>query len=148
MRALKILMLALMLVCSLPLLAQEDTPPKEEKKEEEKKDDTKDDAKEGQREMSAEGKSLYVDVELVFKKYYALVFEKVKANEQYKAEDVWNEAVKEAANAKYKDSEEFHKAVTAMKRKDRVFKKDMLDLTTRLAKENAEAIEKWTKEQK
>jgi hypothetical protein len=98
--------------------------------------------------MSAEGKTLYADVELVFKKYYALVFEKVKANEQYKAEDVWNEAVKEAVNAKYKDSAEFHKAVTAMKRKDRVFKKDVLDLTTRLAKENAEAIEKWTKEQK
>ena len=142
MRALKLLMLALTLVCGAPLFAQ-DTPPKEpEKIEGEDKD------KEEKREMSAEAKTLYEDVERVFKKYYEMVFEKVKANEQYKAEDVWNEAVKAAENAKYKDSDEFQKALTAMKRKDRVFRKDVLDLTTRLAKENTEAIEKWTKENK
>lgn len=145
----KILMLILALAFSGPLFAQ-DT-----KKEDPKKDDgTEEPAKdEGEkeapkRELSAEGKKLFEDVERVYAKYYEAVLAKVKANEPYKSDDVWAEAVKEAKNAKYKDSEAFHKAITDMKRKDRVFKKDVLDLTTRLAKENAEAIEKWSKEQK
>ncbi|MEZ5992631.1 MAG: hypothetical protein R3E76_09790 [Planctomycetota bacterium] len=142
MRTTKILMMVLALAFSAPLFAQEDT-----------KKDGEEPAKEGEkeapkREITAEGKSLFEDVERVFAKYYETVLAKVKANEPYKADDVWAEAIKEAKNAKYKDAESFHKAITDMKRKDRVFKKDVLDLTTRLAKENAEAIEKWSKEQK
>ncbi|MCG3183384.1 MAG: hypothetical protein ICCCNLDF_01481 [Planctomycetes bacterium] len=139
-----LLTMLLALAFCAPLFAQEAEKPPEPPKEE-KGEDVKEPQK---REMSEEGKTLFADVERVFKKYYEIVLAKVKANEPYKADDVWNEAVKEAKNAKYKDSTEFHDAITNMKRKDRVFKKDVLDLTTRLAKENAEAIEKWSKEQK
>jgi hypothetical protein len=136
----------LALALCAPLFAQDaekpPEPPKEEKAEGE-------DVKEPQkREMSEEAKTLFADVERVFKKYYEILLAKVKANEPYKADDVWNEAVKEAKNAKYKDSTEFHDAITNMKRKDRVFKKKVLELTTRLAKEYAEAVEKWSEEQK
>ena len=147
MRTTKILMMVLALAFSAPLFAQEDTPkdPKKDSAEPAKDEGEKETPK---REITAEGKSLFEDVERVFAKYYETVLAKVKANEPYKADDVWAEAIKEAKNAKYKDAESFHKAITDMKRKDRVFKKDVLDLTTRLAKENAEAIEKWSKEQK
>ena len=143
------LMMILALAASAPLFAQDETkkeePAKEEPAKEGEKDDTKEEAK---REMTEEGKKLYADVEVVFAKYYEIVLAKVKANEQYKADDVWAEAVKEAANTKYKDSTEFHDAITKMKRTDRAFKKDVLELTTRLAKENAAAIEEWSKDQK
>ena len=143
----KILMLVLALAVSAPLFAQDDTKKDDEKKTE------KPAAEEGEkeapkREMTEDGKKLYADVKLVYAKFYELALAKVKANEAYKSDDIWAEAIKEAKNAKYKDAESFHKAITDMKRKDRVFKKDVLDLTTRLAKENAEAIEKWSKEQK
>jgi uncharacterized protein YdeI (BOF family) len=139
------LMLILALAAGAPLFAQEETKKEEPAKEEPAKEGEKEEAK---REMTEEGKKLYSDVEIVFAKYYEIVLAKVKANEQYKSDDVWNEAVKEAKNAKYKDSVEFHDAITKMKRADRAFKKDVLELTTRLAKENAAAIEEWSKEQK
>jgi hypothetical protein len=143
------LMLILALAVGAPLFAQDATKKEEPAKEEPAKEDVKEGEKEeAKREMTEEGKKLYSDVEIVFAKYYEIVLAKVKANEQYKSDDVWNEAVKEAKNAKYKDSVEFHEAITKMKRADRAFKKDVLELTTRLAKENAAAIEEWSKDQK
>jgi biopolymer transport protein ExbD len=143
MRTLTLLMLALLVAA--PLSAQETEKPAPDKTEEkgaEKADEPK------KREMSDDGKLLFADVQRVYKKYYAIVLEKYKANEQYKTDDVWNEAVKEAKEAEYKDGTAFHDAITEMKRKDRVFKKEVQTLAEKLAKENAEAIEKWSKDQK
>ena len=90
-----LLTMLLALAFCAPLFAQEAEKPPEPPKEE-KGEDVKEPQK---REMSEEGKTLFADVERVFKKYYATVLAKVKANEPYKADDVWNEAVKEAKNA-------------------------------------------------
>ncbi|MCB9894893.1 MAG: hypothetical protein H6839_10620 [Planctomycetes bacterium] len=148
MKIITALMMALTLALSAPAFAQEtkkeETPSKEG-------ETVKDDA-EGKdvkkREMTAEGKSLYEDVERVYKKYYELVLAKVKSNEQYKADDVWAEAVKEAKNAKYKDMAEFSDAIVKMKQKDREFKKQVNSLMDDSAKKFAEDVKEWSKDQK
>jgi len=143
----KILMLVLALAVSAPLFAQDDTKKDDEKKTE------KPAADEGEkeapkREMTEDGKKLYADVKLVYAKFYELALAKVKANEAYKSDDIWAEAIKVTKNAKYKDTQAFHKAITDMKRSDRVFKKDVQDLMTDSAKQFAKDVEDWTKEQK
>jgi biopolymer transport protein ExbD len=139
------LMMLLAFAISAPLFAQEtkkEEPAKEEKKEEPAKEE------EPKREMTEDGKKLYADFELVNAKYYEIVLAKVKANEPYKSDEVWNEAVKEAKNAKYKDGTEFHDAITKMKAKDRAFKKDVNALSNKSAKDFATAVEVWSKEKK
>ena len=113
MRITTILMMVLALGFTAPMFAQDTKKedPKETKKEDApaKEDEAaKDEGKDAQkREMTEAGKSLFEDVERVYKKYYELVLAKVKANEPYKADDVWADAVKESKNAKYKDMAEF-----------------------------------------
>ena len=129
------------LALGAPAFAQEvppPPPPKEDEKKEEKKDE--------EPKMSEEGQKLFADVKLVYAKYYEIILAKTKANEEYKAEDVWETAVKEAKNTKYKDRAEFHDAVAKMKAKDRLFRKDVNELITKHAKEYAEAVKKWSGE--
>jgi len=137
------LMMILAMLVATPAFAQEAEPPKEDKPVEKPAEG---EAK--KREMTDAGKLLFADVEKVYAKYYQILLSKFKDNEAYKTDDVWNEAVKEASNAKYKDGKEFHDAMTEMKRTDRLFKKKVQDLTTKSAEDFAEAVEKWTKEQK
>jgi len=110
-------------------------PPKEEPKDEKKREEPP------KREMTPEGKKLFEDAELVYSKYYAIVLEKTKSNESYKATDVWDTAVKEARHAKYKDNAEWSVAINAMKRKDKVFAKELADLITRKAEEFKKALQ-------
>jgi hypothetical protein len=150
MRITTILMMILSLALTAPLFAQ-DTKKEDPKKEEApaRDDETKKDDKAAQkREMTAEGKTLFEDVERVYKKYYELVLAKVKTNEPYKADDVWAEAVKEAKNAKYKDMAEFSAAIVKMKQKDREFKKEVNKLMDESAKKFAADVKEWSKEQK
>ncbi|MBZ0134814.1 MAG: hypothetical protein K8I27_00410 [Planctomycetes bacterium] len=138
-----LMMMILALAVAAPAFAQEAEKPKEDKPVEKP-----DDGEVKKREMTEEGKLLFADVEKVYAKYYEILLAKFKDNETYKTDDVWNEAVKEAKNGKYKDGKEFHDAITNMKRTDRVFKKAVQDHTTKSAEDFAEAVEKWTKEQK
>ena len=138
-----LLMMILLVAVATPVFAQDAEKPKEDKPAAEKTDG---EAK--KREMTEEGKSLFADVEKVYAKYYEILLAKFKDNETYKTDDVWNEAVKEASNAKYKDGKEFHDAITNMKRKDRLFKKKVQELTTKSAEDFAEAVKKWTEDEK
>ena len=154
MRITTILMMVLALGFTAPMFAQDTKKedPKETKKEDApaKEDEAaKDEGKDAQkREMTEAGKSLFEDVERVYKKYYELVLAKVKANEPYKADDVWADAVKESKNAKYKDMAEFSDAIVKMKQKDREFKKQLNSLMDDSAKKFAEDVKEWSKEQK
>lgn len=144
-----LLMMILALAAATPAFAQDADKPKEDKPAAEKPAaDKPENGEAKKREMTDEGKLLFADVEKVYAKYYEILLAKFKDNETYKTDDVWNEAVKEAKNAKYKDGKEFHDAITNMKRKDRVFKKKVQDLTTKSAEDFAEAVEEWTKENK
>jgi hypothetical protein len=141
-------MILLMLGFGAPVFAQETEKPKEEAAETDKPEgEGEAEAAEDKQKMTDEGEKLFKDVERIYAKYYDILLEKFKANEPYKAEDVWNTAIKEAKNAKYKDAEEFQKALQAMQRKDRVFKKKLRELMVNKAKEYAEAIEEATKDE-
>jgi len=98
--------------------------------------------------MSAEGQKLFDDVQRVYDEYYRILFEKTTTREPYKADDVWDAAVKKAENAKYKDRTEFHDAVTKMKTADRIFKKKLNELVTTKASDHAEKVKKWIEENK
>lgn len=139
------LMMILALVVATPAFAQEGEKPKEDKPVEKPAEDKPEEKK---REMTEEGKLLFADVEKVYAKYYEILLAKFKDNETYKTDDVWNEAVKEANNAKYKDGKEFHDAMATMKTKDRMFKKAVQKLVEESAEKFAEDVEKWTKENK
>jgi hypothetical protein len=131
-----------------PVFAQDGDPkdpPKEDPKKEEKKEEKKD-FKEPP--MSADGQKLFDDVNRVYDEYYRILFEKTVANEVYKADEVWDEAVKKSENAKYKDRTEFFDAITKMKTADRVFRKKVNDLATQKAEEYAKKVEDWSKEKK
>lgn len=156
-----ILMLLLVFGVGAPAFAQEaGKPEKEAKKKEsetdkseteengeaEKEDDKDEEEDKDKNKMTAAGETLYKDVVIIYDKYYATLLEKFKDNEPYKSADVWNEAVKEAKNAKFKDREEFEKSVLAMQRKDRAFKKKLQALMVKKAKEYAAAIKKAPKE--
>lgn len=100
--------------------------------------------------MSEEGSKLFSEVKTVYAKYYEIILAKAKSNEEYKADEVWDAAVKEvkdaAGNPKYKDRTEFHDAVAKMKAKDRIFRKEVNELVTKHAKEFAEAVRKHAEE--
>lgn len=133
------MLMILGLALAAPLHAQGvekpgDTPAGEEKAKEPK--------------ITDEGAKLLEDVNLVYDKYYEILLAKTKANENYVSDDVWDAAVKDTKNAKYKDRKEFHAAITAMQRKDRVFRKEMQALSTAKAKTFADAIEKWAEDKK
>jgi phage I-like protein len=99
-----------------------------------------------QPKMSEAAQKLYDDVEIVYAKYYEILLAKIKANEAYKADEVWETAVKEAKNAKYEDHAEFHRAITRMKTADRIFRREVNELITKLANDHAEAVRKWNAE--
>ncbi|MBE7492675.1 MAG: hypothetical protein HS108_13100 [Planctomycetes bacterium] len=123
-------------VLAVPLFAQ-DAP----------KEPAKETAKEAPKaEITEEGRKLLEDVKRVYAKYYEIVLAKIKADESYKAEEVWDTAVKEAKNAAYKDSKEWSEAVLKMKKADRVFSREMNDFVNKTAKEHAEAVRKWAEE--
>jgi hypothetical protein len=90
--------------------------------------------------MGEDAQKLFDDVNLVYSRYYELVLAKVKADERYSAAEVWEEAVKAARNARYAKADDFHEAITAMKAKDRLFRREVNDLTTKLARDHAEAV--------
>jgi hypothetical protein len=93
-------------------------------------------------QMTEAGKLLFDDVKRVYGRYYAAILQKARDNEAYKAEDVWNDAVKAATNAEYKDRTEFQRAITDMRASDRVFRREVTALTNKLAQEHAEAVRK------
>jgi len=113
-------------------------------------------AQEGEREperrereapqMTEAGKLLFDDVKRVYGKYYQIVLQKARDNEAYKADEVWDVAVKDAINAEYKDRAEFQQAITAMQAVDRVFRRELTALTNKLAQEHAEAVRKIEEE--
>lgn len=140
-----VLILLIALALGAPLFGQEPKDTDGDTKEAEDQDEEKE-LEKPERKMSEAGKKLFEDCERSYGKYYEIVLEKFKANEAYKADDVWNEAVKEAKNAEYKDGKAFQTAIENMQGKDRVFKKKLRELVLKMAKENAEAIKKWTKE--
>ena len=132
------MMMLLALMTATPLAAQDTgTGPAEGEKEAEKEEKPK---------ITEAGAKLLEDVNLVYDKYYAILLDKTKAGESYSSDEVWDTAVKEARNAKYKDRKEFHAAITAMQRTDRVFRKEMQAVSTAKAKSFAEAVEKWAEE--
>lgn len=142
-----------LVVAAGPALAQEQPKegPKEAPKEAPKdvpaepaKEPAKDDTKPEppKREITGEGQKLLDDVKLVYSKYYAIVLEKTRANESYKATEVWDTAVKEARNAKYKDSKEWSDAIGAMKRKDKVFQKEVAEYIALKAEEHNKELRK------
>jgi hypothetical protein len=134
--------LLLTLTLGAPLFAQDEKPaePAKEPAKEQPKEEPKKDA---EPQMLAEAKKLYEDFLLVYAEYYRLVLEKIKANDPYKADEVWDAAVKTAQNAKYKDRTEFFDAVTKMKAKDRIFKKQVNDQITKFASDHTDAVKKW-----
>lgn len=136
----------LALLFGVPLMAQASGDGAKPTKTAEKTAEAKPEVK--QPEMTDEGKKLFADFERVYKKYYELVLAKTKSNETYKAASVWDEAVKEAQNAKYEDHAAFSKAVQAMARKDRVFKKKRVESMNKLAKDHAEKVRKWAESKK
>lgn len=144
MRLLMLMILGLALVA--PLHAQGVEKPADGKVEE--KAEEKEEEKPKEPKITDEGAKLLEDVNLVYDKYYEILLAKTKANENYVSDDVWDTAVKDTKNAKYKDRKEFHAAITAMQRKDRVFRKEMQALSTAKAKTFADAIEKWAEDKK
>ena len=146
MRIPAIIVFGLALLVGGSLAAQADDAKKTEKPKAEKPE-AKKEAKpvKPRNQLSDAGKTLFEDCERIYKKYYAVVLKKTKTNEDYKAVEVWNDAVKEAKNAKYKDSKEWSTEVLKMQRKDRAFKKKIRDLMNRLSRENRKAIEEWAK---
>lgn len=147
-----ILMILLVLGLGAPVFGQEAEKPEKSETEQptgtDDKEGDKEDkegteekaAEEDKQKMTAEGEKLYKDAERIYARYYEIILKKFKANEPYKTEDVWNDAVKAAKNAEYKDGEEFQKALQAMQRKDRVFKKKLRELMVKKAREYADAI--------
>lgn len=131
----------LMMVCAallaLPLAAQE--PAKETPKEQPKSAE----AEPAKPQITEEGKKLLEDVKRVYAKYYEIVLGKIKADQPYKADEVWDTAVKEAKNATYKDSKEWSEAILKMKKTDRVFSREMTEFVNKAAKDHAEAVSKW-----
>ncbi|MHC4841200.1 MAG: hypothetical protein ACYTDT_09640 [Planctomycetota bacterium] len=93
-------------------------------------------------EMTDAGKKLLADFKIVYSKYYATLLKRIKDGQEYDSNDVWDEAVKDAKNAKYKDRTEFFTAVKNMKKKDRLFKKTTSDLINKYAKDHATAVKK------
>jgi hypothetical protein len=91
-------------------------------------------------QMTEAGQRLFDDVKRVYEKYYAIILEKARKREAYKAEDVWAEAVKEAVHAEYRDHAELQRAISAMRANDRVFRREVNALVNRLAREHAEAV--------
>lgn len=144
MRILSLMFAATLL--ALPVLAQD--APKEEPKPAAPKEGERvaPKSEETKREMTEEGKKLLEDVKRVYAKYYEIVLAKIKADESYKAEEVWDTAVKEAKNATYKDSKEWSEAVLKMKKADKVFSREMTDFVNKTAKDHAEAVRKWADE--
>ncbi len=137
------------LALGAPVFAQDADPKKEDPKKEEKKEEKKDEKKDFEEPpMTAAGQNLYDDVVRVYDEYYRILFEKTVNNEVYKADEVWDTAVKKAENAKYKDRTEFHDAITKMKAADRIFKKKVLDLINKKANDHAEKVNKWIEEKK
>lgn len=128
----------LLMAMAVPAFAQDKPPeaPAEKKAEEPK--------------MSEDGAKLFADVKIVYAKYYEIILAKAKSNEEYKADEVWDAAVKEAkdenGNPKFKDRTAFHDAVSKMKAKDRIFRKEVNELVTNHAKEFAEAVRKHAEE--
>ncbi len=151
-----VLVMLFILALGAPLFAQdakETEKPADDTKESEAEqgetdDGEKEEAKKPERKMTDAGKKLFEDCERCYTKYYEILLKKFKADESYKAEDIWNDAVKEAKNAEYKDGNAFKKAMEEMQRKDRVFKKKLSELMVKKANENAEAIKKWTRKQR
>jgi hypothetical protein len=133
------MMMLLALMTATPLAAQDTGAGPAEGKEAEKEDAEKP-------KITEAGAKLLEDVNLVYDKYYAILLDKTKAGESYSSDEVWDTAVKEARHAKYKDRKEFHAAITAMQRTDRVFRKEMQAVSTAKAKAFAEAVEKWAEE--
>ncbi|MCC6466651.1 MAG: hypothetical protein IT463_15020 [Planctomycetes bacterium] len=134
-----------------PLAAQEAAPQPAAGGSTERKADAEapkaaEEAKDEKREMGDEAKKLFADVKLVYAKYYEILLAKTKGNEAYKVEEVWETAIKEAKNATYKDLKAWEVAVVDMKKKDRVFKKEFVELVNKLANEHAEAVRKWAAE--
>lgn len=105
-------------------------------------------AQKGKREMSEEGKKLYEDMERIYKKYYETLLAKIKANEKYKADEVWDASVKEAKNATYKDRKEFADAVEKMRKQDKEFGRRAEELINTLTEEHQKAVEEWSKTQR
>lgn len=97
-------------------------------------------------QITPEGEKLLEDVRRVYAKYYELVLAKIKADQSYKADEVWDAAVKEAKNATYKDSKEWTEAVLKMKKADKVFSRLMTEYVNKAAKDHAEAVSKWVEE--
>ncbi|MBK9974981.1 MAG: hypothetical protein IPP14_09425 [Planctomycetes bacterium] len=137
-------MLFAALLVATPLLAQDEPAKKEPAKDTPKAETKTEEAP--KREMTAEGTKLFDDVKRVYGKYYEIVLEKIKTNATYKAEEVWDTAVKEAKNATYKDNKEWTEAVLKMKKADRVFATELVNFTNKMAKEHAEAVRKWADE--
>lgn len=135
------MMMLLALMAATPLAAQDTGTGPAEGKEGEKEAE-----KEEKPKITEAGAKLLEDVNMVYDKYYAILLDKTKAGESYSSDEVWDTAVKEARNAKYKDRKEFHAAITAMQRTDRVFRKEMQAVSTAKAKSFAEAVEKWAEE--
>jgi disulfide oxidoreductase YuzD len=139
----------LALALGAPVFAQDPDPKKDDPKKDEKKEEKKDEKKDFEEPpMTAAGQNLYDDVVRVYDEYYRILFDKTVNNEVYKADEVWDAAVKKAENAKYKDRTEFHDAITKMKAADRIFKKKVLDLINKKANDHAEKVNKWIEEKK
>lgn len=144
MRRLPIAALLLLLTGAMPLMAQESSGDAGGAgKTADGGEDAGDDAKD---ELSEEAKNLLDDVDAIYRKYYEIVLDKIKTNAAYKADDVWDEAVKSAVHSEFKTSKEFFEAVQKLQKKDRKFRKKSTDLQNELAKEHREAVRKWAEE--
>lgn len=141
----------LLAMLGVPLAAQGETPKPADagaagRRAEPEAPKAAEEGKDEKREMGEEAKKLFADVKLVYAKYYEILLAKTKGNEAYKVEEVWETAIKEAKNATYKDLKAWEAAVVDMKKKDRVFKKEFVELVNKLANEHAEAVRKWAAE--
>lgn len=129
---------------AVPLAAQD--PAKEPAKEPSAETPKAAEAEPAKPQITPEGEKLLEDIKRVYAKYYELVLAKIKADQSYKADEVWDAAVKEAKNATYKDSKEWTEAVLKMKKADKVFSRLMTEYVNKAAKEHAEAVGKWVEE--
>jgi hypothetical protein len=97
----------------------------------------------GEKPITEEGQKLLDDMARVYKKWSEIVLKKIKDNTEYKSSEVWDQAVKEAQNAKYKNSKEFFDAVAAMQNNDATFKKKSTELVNKATADHQKAVKEW-----